>query len=105
MCSSSNAAVDIIASKLLKIRSKISSPGNFRPTAISFNSMIRLRPEKQKLISLVRFGVMDSMHPDVQSIALQNLAKRTISANSNYSVDVQSLIDEVNPLPHTNSLL
>ncbi|XP_031633386.1 uncharacterized ATP-dependent helicase C29A10.10c-like isoform X2 [Contarinia nasturtii] len=53
---SSNAAVDIIARRLLYIRDKMND-----------------KIEKQRILNVVRFGVLNSMHPDVRRIAPQNL--------------------------------
>lgn len=44
---------------------------------------------------MVRFGVMDSMHVDARSIALQTLVRRTMKASNDYSADLNQLIEEV----------
>ncbi|XP_055322824.1 uncharacterized protein LOC129578378 isoform X2 [Sitodiplosis mosellana] len=73
---SSNAAVDIIARRLMHIREKMC--GN----------------EKQKFLNVVRYGVVNSMHPDVRRIAPQNLKNDTPLSPTQFDQHTRTLLDE-----------
>lgn len=60
LCAPSNAAVDVLATKLIKIRQRITTP------------------EKMKRLTIVRYGVIDKMHKDVRPASLNALLDRIL---------------------------
>lgn len=95
LCASSNAAVDLIAAKLMKIRSKMGNKGK-RPIFLAlynFAKPMNLLGKFSKF-NIVRFGVQERMREDVRAISLQALLQQKICDQSD-SADSIRLKEEV----------